>query len=208
MSLLKFVQVRRDAKLPQKSSYKPSYSGDSGYDVFANFNDEDMVNTSFFGGHFFENEEGYTEESFIFIPPGKQVKVGTGLSPRISDIFWQTYMQSTMINGLIVVDYSKDPIHIPHYLELQVRPKSGRAYKEHLTITNSPGTVDNSYTGELQILLSNLGEDYIKIYHGQKIAQIVPQFVPELGQPEWVDENYECSIVYNRQEGGFGSTGI
>jgi dUTP pyrophosphatase len=174
--------------LPTKSSHKPQYSGDSGYDVYANFN-------------------GTQYEDYLLLLPGDHIKVPTGVSPRIQGIFWQTYMQSVVVGNTVCVDYSKDPIHIPHYLELQVRPKSGRAYHEKLTVTNTPGTIDNSYTGELQILLSNLGNNSIQIYHGQKIAQIIPQFVPELGEPVWVDDNYESPVDYQRQ-GGFGSTGL
>ena len=200
MSLLRFIKVRPDAMLPTKSSHKPQYSGDSGYDVYANFYGEsEWVNGFEYGSSIFDFG--------IVLPPGQHIKVPTGVSPRIQGIFWQTYMQSVVVGNTVCVDYSKDPIHIPHYLELQVRPKSGRAYHEKLTVTNTPGTIDNSYTGELQILLSNLGNNSIQIYHGQKIAQIIPQFVPELGEPVWVDDNYESPVDYQRQ-GGFGSTGL
>ncbi|HEX6438815.1 MAG TPA: dUTP diphosphatase [Candidatus Binatia bacterium] len=92
-------------------------------------------------------------------------------------------------------------IALPFGFEAQIRPRSGLALKEGLTLINSPGTIDADYRGEIQLIAINLGSDAIIIRPGQRIAQMIIQRVvramwqevPELPQSE-------------RQEGGFGHT--
>jgi dUTP pyrophosphatase len=94
-------------------------------------------------------------------------------------------------------------VEIPVGYELQVRPKSGLALKQGLTVLNTPGTVDAGYRGEIQVILINLGSEPIEIKQGQKIAQMVLAPVV-FGSFEDVEE----LTTSQRGEGGFGSTGI
>ncbi len=93
-------------------------------------------------------------------------------------------------------------IEIPEGFEGQVRPRSGRAFKEGLTVVNAPGTIDADYRGELQVLLVNLGSDAVEISPGDRIAQLV--IAPaSRAQIQEVDELENTS----RGSGGFGHTG-
>lgn len=94
-------------------------------------------------------------------------------------------------------------IAVPKNIEAQIRPKSGLAINKGLAVLNSPGTVDPNYRGEIKVILLNLGEKEIKLEKGQKIAQIVFNHFesPELEETEKLDET-------ERNEGGFGSTGL
>jgi dUTP pyrophosphatase len=87
--------------------------------------------------------------------------------------------------------------------EGQVRAKSGRSAKEGLGILNSPGTVDNEYTGNIIVIAVNLSNEPITIKPGQKIAQFVvlPVIVPTVIEVEEIQE-------HKRGSNGFGSTGI
>jgi dUTP pyrophosphatase len=87
--------------------------------------------------------------------------------------------------------------------ELQVRPKSGLALKQGLTVLNTPGTVDAGYRGEIQVILINLGAEVVEIKQGQKIAQMVLAPVV-FGTFQEVAELTDSQ----RGVGGFGSTGI
>jgi dUTP pyrophosphatase len=86
--------------------------------------------------------------------------------------------------------------------EAQVRPRSGLALRQGLTVLNAPGTIDADYRGEIQVLLINLGEDSIRIEHGSRIAQLVVAAVAmaEVVEVEELPESF-------RGTGGFGSTG-
>lgn len=101
----------------------------------------------------------------------------------------------------------KLPEHpFPHMTyELQVRSKSGLAAKHNLFVLNSPGTVDNSYTGEIKVILHNASENNTEIQPNQKIAQLV---MCEVCLPLFAEvENIEDSGESERGENGFGSTG-
>ena len=87
--------------------------------------------------------------------------------------------------------------------EIQVRPRSGLALKNGITITNSPGTIDSDYRGPCGVVLQNLGQGSFKIKPGDRIAQFVVSPVPEVTLEE-VNELDETE----RGSGGFGSTGI
>ncbi len=91
---------------------------------------------------------------------------------------------------------------IPHGFEVQIRPRSGLAFKHGVTCLNTPGTIDSDYRGEVQVLLINLGEDDFRIERGMRIAQAV--FAP-VAQAV-VEERAEISETA-RGAGGFGSTG-
>lgn len=86
--------------------------------------------------------------------------------------------------------------------EAQIRPRSGLALKKGITITNSPGTIDQSYTGNVGVIIRNEGKEVFKINKYDRIAQLVINKLP-LVEFEKVD-NLESTI---RGNGGFGSTG-
>jgi dUTP pyrophosphatase len=94
-------------------------------------------------------------------------------------------------------------LEIPPGYEVQVRPRSGLAYKRGLTVLNAPGTIDADYRGELGVLLINTSSDEQTIEPGERIAQLV---ISPVYRVEWieVDELGET----DRGSGGFGSTGI
>lgn len=90
--------------------------------------------------------------------------------------------------------------------EIQVRSKSGLALKQGLMVLNSPGTVDNGYTGEVQVIVFNVNNYPVTIPKGMKIAQAV--LCPVLNG-KWVDLVQKNKInEKERGENGFGSTGI
>ena len=93
-------------------------------------------------------------------------------------------------------------IAIPPGYEAQIRPRSGLALKNGLSIVNSPGTVDSDYRGEVGVILINLGQSPVEISRGMRIAQMVIQEVV-IGEWNVVEELDETS----RDAGGFGHTG-
>ena len=109
----------------------------------------------------------------IIINPGKSVIIPTGLA-----------------------------ISIPKKYEIQIRPRSGLAAKNQISILNTPGTIDADYRGELKVILINLGKEKFKIEKGLRIAQIVlcPVIRASLKEVDTLE-------VTERGVGGFGSTG-
>lgn len=96
--------------------------------------------------------------------------------------------------------------NIPANFEIQVRPRSGLAAKNGVTVLNTPGTVDADYRGEVKVILINLGEEDFNIQNGDRIAQAVlcPVFAKSFVNLTKVD-NVDTDT--ERGEGGFGSTG-
>jgi dUTP pyrophosphatase len=92
---------------------------------------------------------------------------------------------------------------IPEGYEIQVRPRSGLAAKNGVTLLNTPGTIDSDYRGELKIILINLGEEDFTIHRGDRIAQII--FAPVI-QAAFLPVQ-ELSLT-ERGSSGFGSTGV
>jgi dUTP pyrophosphatase len=93
-------------------------------------------------------------------------------------------------------------IAIPEGYEVQVRPRSGLAFKHGITCLNTPGTIDCDYRGEVKIILANLGSEPFSALRGERIAQLVPAPVQRAAVVE-VDQLDETL----RGDGGFGSTG-
>ena len=91
---------------------------------------------------------------------------------------------------------------IPRGFELQVRPRSGLAFKQGLSLPNTPGTIDSDYRGELKVLMINLSGDTVTIADQQRIAQII---LCPVYQIKWKEANTLSDT--KRGEGGFGSTG-
>ena len=93
-------------------------------------------------------------------------------------------------------------IELPVGAEAQVRPRSGLAFKNGVTVLNSPGTIDADYRGEIKVILVNLSKEDFTINDGERIAQIV---IAKHETAEWteVDQLMETQ----RGDGGFGHTG-
>lgn len=94
-------------------------------------------------------------------------------------------------------------LEIPEGYEVQVRPRSGLAFKHGVTVLNSPGTIDSDYRGELKVLLINLGHEAFTVNNGERIAQIV---VAPVVQARFVPAEILSDTA--RSDGGFGSTGV
>jgi dUTP pyrophosphatase len=93
-------------------------------------------------------------------------------------------------------------VELPIGFEAQIRPRSGLAFKNGITVLNSPGTIDADYRGEIKVLLVNLSDTDFIINDGERIAQMV---VAKHERIDWyVVEKLEDS---HRGAGGFGSTG-
>jgi len=93
-------------------------------------------------------------------------------------------------------------VAVPSGFELQVRPRSGLAWRNGLTVINAPGTVDCDYRGEVKVLLVNLGNTPVTLARGERIAQWVVAPVVQVT----LDEVTELDAT-DRGEGGFGHTG-
>lgn len=94
-------------------------------------------------------------------------------------------------------------IELPVGFEAQVRPRSGLAAKNGITVLNAPGTIDADYRGEIGIIVANLSKEDFTINHGDRIAQLV---IAKHERAEWVE--VESLSDSDRGAGGFGSTGV
>lgn len=94
-------------------------------------------------------------------------------------------------------------VAVPDGFEMQVRPRSGLAFKNGVTVVNAPGTVDSDYRGQVCVLLINLGEEDFTIRRGDRIAQGVIA-----AAPQWSLVEVEDLDATDRGAGGFGSTGV
>ncbi len=110
------------------------------------------------------------------------------------DIVLQSMQRQIVPTGLSIA--------LPSGYEAQVRPRSGLAAKNGITVLNAPGTIDADYRGEVKVILINLSDQPFTIENGTRIAQLV---VAPVTQGDWqeVKELGETS----RGSGGFGSTG-
>lgn len=116
--------------------------------------------------------KAYLAES-IMIPPGQSALIPTGMS-----------------------------VAIPEGFEIQIRPRSGLALKNQITVLNTPGTIDADYRGEIKVILINHGKEPFIVTNGLRIAQIVVAPV--------VRANFAISNELTATErcgGGFGHTG-
>jgi dUTP pyrophosphatase len=93
-------------------------------------------------------------------------------------------------------------LELPSGTEAQVRPRSGLALRQGITVLNSPGTIDSDYRGEVMVLLANLGDATFDIRRGERIAQLVIQRVERAALVE-----VDATTATRRGAGGFGSTG-
>ncbi|MSP01695.1 MAG: dUTP diphosphatase [Acetobacteraceae bacterium] len=93
-------------------------------------------------------------------------------------------------------------IALPPGYELQIRPRSGLALRNGIVLPNSPGTIDEDYRGEIQVIVLNTGSEPFVVERGARIAQAVLAPVVRAGWEEVADLD-----VTARNDGGFGSTG-
>ena len=93
-------------------------------------------------------------------------------------------------------------VSIPVNYEIQIRPRSGLAAKNQISVLNTPGTIDADYRGEIKVILINLGNKTFKVEKGLRIAQMVlcPIEKAKIREVEDLEKTY-------RGSGGFGSTG-
>jgi len=110
----------------------------------------------------------------VVIQPGERVRIGTGVH-----------------------------LMLPPGTEGQVRPRSGLAFRNGITVLNSPGTIDSDYRGEVQIILINLGDKPHTVNHHDRIAQLV--IAPVTACVFTTEESIDAT---ERGAGGFGSTGV
>ncbi len=94
-------------------------------------------------------------------------------------------------------------LSLPAGYEAQIRPRSGLAFKQGITVINSPGTIDADYRGEIGIVLINHGQDSFTIQSGDRIAQMV---IAKHEQALWNEVNSLDETA--RGTGGYGSSGI
>jgi len=135
----------------------------------------------------------------VVIEPGHRALIGTGLA-------WQPPSEVSF-NSMQHVGAPADPNHhiVPGMAfrpELQIRSRSGMAYKQGVHVLNSPGTIDNDYRGEIGVVLQNSGSAAVTITHGDRIAQGVIVLVPicRISEGRTLNDT-------ERGSGGFGSTG-
>ncbi|MCB1324873.1 MAG: dUTP diphosphatase [Leptospiraceae bacterium] len=116
-------------------------------------------------------------DTVINIPPGERIAVPTGLS-----------------------------FEIPEGYFISIRPRSGLALKQGITLPNTPATIDSDYRGELMVILMNAGSETARIEHGDRIGQLLLERSVNF---EW--EELKTPADQNGTErgaGGFGSTGL
>ena len=94
-------------------------------------------------------------------------------------------------------------IALPNGYEAQVRPRSGLAAKNGITVLNAPGTIDADYRGEIGVILVNLSNEIFTINDGERIAQLI---IAKYEQANWEEVNLLEDT--KRGKGGFGSTGV
>jgi len=109
----------------------------------------------------------------------------------------------TIYPGTWLLVHTGIAIELPEGCEAQIRPRSGLALRNGITVLNAPATIDNDYTGEIQVLLINHGKRYFTVEPGMRIAQLVISKY----------EKIEFAVVSElneteRSNNGFGSTGI
>ena len=125
---------------------------------------------------------------------GADLRANLRLEDRASGLTLAPMQRAIIPTGLIV--------EIPEGFEMQIRPRSGLAFKYGISLPNTPGTIDSDYRGPLGVLLVNFGSDPFTVHHGERIAQAVIAPV--------VQARFELGEILTetaRGAGGFGSTG-
>jgi len=132
-----------------------------------------------------------------FFPPRYMTEHSSGM-----DLYAALEEEVTLAPGERKLIPTGIAIAIPSGYEGQVRPRSGLALKNGVTLVNTPGTIDADYRGEIGVLLINLGQQPFKVKPGDRIAQLVIAPVCR-AVLEWAEELDDTT----RSGGGFGHTG-
>lgn len=130
--------------------------------------------------------------------PAYQTPQSAGLDLRANitePVFLKSLERTLVPTGLF--------IELPVGYEAQIRPRSGLAFKNGITVLNSPGTIDADYRGEIKVLLVNLSNETFEIKAGERVAQMI------VAKHETIVWN-ESSVLTDteRGAGGYGSTGV
>jgi dUTP pyrophosphatase len=120
------------------------------------------------------------------------------------DLYAYTGRQISIEPGMRMLIKAGFGMALPIGYEGQVRPRSGLALKNGISVVNSPGTIDAGYRNEVGVILINHGSETFFVNHGDRIAQLVIQKLPEVE----IVEVEELSNPSDRGQAGFGSTGI
>jgi dUTP pyrophosphatase len=116
-------------------------------------------------------------------------------NPENSPIVIESLSRALVPTGIV--------LQLPSCHEAQVRPRSGLAFRNGVTVLNAPGTIDADYRGEVQVLLVNLGPTPFAVTRGMRVAQLVVAPVARVALVECGDLDATA-----RAGGGFGSTGL
>lgn len=125
---------------------------------------------------------------------GADIRANFSVDSRNTGLEMQPMQRTIVPTGL--------RMEIPEGFEVQVRPRSGLAFKHGLTLINTPGTIDSDYRGLVGVLMINLGAEPFTVHHGERIAQLIVAPV--------VQARFETGGALSktrRGSGGFGSTG-
>ncbi len=119
------------------------------------------------------------------------------------DLYANVKEEVTVEKGSIKLIPTGIRIAMPEGFEAQIRPRSGLALKNGISLVNSPGTIDSDYRGEIGVIVINLGENDFVVKRGDRIAQMV---INRYEKVEWT----ECADLdeTERGEGGFGHSGV
>ena len=150
------------------------------------------------------DEATCTEVLFSRVPEGRDLPAPERATAQAAGYDLRARVDETMelapgARGVVPTGIA---IALPPGFEGQVRPRSGLAMKQGLSVINAPGTVDSDYRGEIRVLLINLGHDPVRIRRGDRIAQLVIQRLPEIVLREAPELPQTV-----RGAGGFGHTG-
>ena len=130
--------------------------------------------------------------------PNYQTELSAGMDLRanISESVTLKPLERTLVKtGLF--------IELPQGYEAQIRPRSGLAYKNGITVLNSPGTIDADYRGEIGVILVNLSNESFTISDGDRICQMI---IAKHETIKW--KNVDILNETERSSGGFGHTGV
>jgi dUTP pyrophosphatase len=142
---------------------------------------------------------------FLRLPHGEGVPLPKYMSHAASgmDIYAAVENETVLMPGERALIPTGFKMALPVGYEAQVRPRSGLAIKNGISVLNTPGTIDEDYRGEVGVILMNHGKEAFKIKRGDRIAQMVINKV-EQADIEVVTDLSETS----RSTGGFGHTGV
>jgi len=139
------------------------------------------------------------------LPEGDGLPMPTYMSDRAAgaDLCAAIREELTLLPGARALIPTGFCIALPAGYEAQIRPRSGLALRSGVTLLNTPGTIDADYRGPLNVILANFGTEPFRVRRGDRIAQMVIAPVARAAF-ELVDSLTETE----RQDGGFGSTGL